>query len=98
MTLIHPSQFQELTEQESELRPRLELRVERALFQAAVVLQEPLKQIPHDSPHYSLKDYWRNQNLVKRAFGPAAKALGELRSSQLYRSTHRYFEPYYRHL
>lgn len=90
-------QFLELSEEESALRHRLELRVERAFLQAALVLQELQSQMPDDLPYYALKDSWRNSDKVKRAFDMAARTLGELRDRQLYRSTHRYFDQYYYH-
>ena len=76
----------ELNREESALRHRLELLVERAFYRAAVALQErSIAQLPDDSNHEDLNVDWRNSEKVKRAFEQAAAVLRELRARSLHR-------------
>lgn len=76
-----------LTE-EAAIRNRLELKVERALYRAAVALQSGCDR--HErSCDSSLNYFWRNEDRVKIAFEQATVALRELRDHQLYCSSHR---------
>lgn len=87
----------ELTREESALRHRLELKVERAFYRAAVALQErSIAQLPDDSNHSDRNVDWHNSEKVKRAFEQAAAALRELRARSLHRETHYYFDDYVR--
>ena len=84
-----------LADEEAAMRHRLELKVERALYRTAVALQEARDRHEH-SCDYSLNYFWRNEDRVKIEFEQATVALGELRDRQLYRSSHRCFDHYYR--
>lgn len=87
----------ELTREESALRHRLELKVERAFYRAAVALQElSIAQLPDDSNHEDRNVDWRNSEKVKRAEEQAAAALRELRARSLHRETHHCFDDYVR--
>ena len=87
----------ELNREESALRHRLELLVERAFYRAAVALQElSIAQLPDDETHYDRNVDWRNSEKVKRAFEIGAAALRELRTRGLYHSTHHSFDDYVR--
>ena len=89
-------QLLELSEEETILRHRLELRVERALYRAAVVLQAVHDRQDSSSAHHYLDRGWRNEEKVERAWGEIEVALQELRDRQLYRSTHQSFDHYLR--
>jgi len=84
----------ELTEEEIALRHRLELRVERALYRAAVVLQAVHDGQDQSSAHYYLDRGWQNEQKVQRAWGEIEVALQSLRDHHLYRSTHQNFDYY----
>ena len=87
----------ELNREESALRHRLELKVERAFYRAAVALQErSIAQLPDDSNHSDRNVDWHNSEKVKRAFEIGAAALRELRARSLHRETHYYFDDYVR--
>lgn len=83
----------ELTEEEAALRHKLELKVERALYRAAVVL---LAHQDESSAHHYLDCGCSDEQKVERAFGEAQETLQELRDRCLYRSTHRSFNQYLR--
>jgi len=90
-------QLLELSAEEIALRHRLELKVERALYRAEVVLQAL-----HDgedsgsSAHHYLDLGWQNEQKVQKAWGEIEVALQELRDRHLYRSTHQNFDYYLR--
>ncbi len=89
-------QLLELSAEEIALRHRLELRVERALYRAAVVLQAVHDGQDSSSAHYYLDRGWRNEQKVERAWSEIKAALQELRTHHLYRSTHQNFDRYLR--
>jgi len=78
-------QLLELSEEETALRHRLELRVERALYRAAVVLQAVHNGQDQSSAHHYLDRGWQNEQKVQRAWGEIEVALQELRDRHLYR-------------
>ncbi len=86
----------ELSAEEITLRHRLELKVERALFRAAVVLQAIHDGQDSGSAHQYLDRGWRSEEKVERAWSEIEVALQELRDHQLYRSTHQSFDRYLR--
>ncbi len=87
----------ELTTEEASLRHRLELRVERALYRAAVVLQAVhYGEDSGSSAHHYLDLGWQNEQKVQRAWSEVEVALQELRDRQLHRSTHQSFDRYLR--
>lgn len=87
-------QLTELTTEETALRHRLELRVERALYRAAVVLQAVYDGQDSSSAHHYLDWGWQNEEKVERAWREVKSALQELRDRQLHRSTHQSFDRY----
>ncbi len=88
--------LKELSDEESALRHRLELKVERGLYRAASALQELGQQIAYHSPQYSVEHYWRHDPKVQRFLHEATMALHVLGNRQLYRSTHLNFDDYCR--
>jgi len=88
--------FEELTGEEALLRHRLELRVERALYKAAVGLQQRQNIQPDNSTPPWLARLWGDEQSIERAFAEAKMALEELRALRLYCSTHHHFDSYYR--
>ena len=90
------SPLAELTPEEAALRHRLELRVERALYRAAVVLQAVHDCQDSSSAHHYLDHGWQNEQKVERAWGEIEIALQELRDRRLYCSTHQSFDYYLR--
>jgi len=86
----------ELTPEQAALRHRLELRVERALYRAAVVFPSVHDHHSESSAHHYLDRAWQNEQKVERAWGEVEIALQELRDRQLYRSTHQSFDHYLR--
>jgi len=86
----------ELPPEQAALRHRLELRVERALYRAAVVLQAVHDCQDSSSAHHYLDRGWQNEQKVERAWGEIEIAFQELRDRQLYRSTHQSEECYLR--
>lgn len=86
----------ELTAEEAALRHRLELRVERALYRAAVVLQAVHDCQSESSHHDYLDRGWRDEEKVQRALSEVETALQELRTRRLYCSTHHSFDQYLR--
>jgi len=87
-------QLAELTSEEAALRHRLELKVERALYRAAVILQAVHDCQSSSSAHHYLDLGWQNEQKVQRAWGEIEVVLQELRDRQLYRSTHQNFDYY----
>jgi len=87
-------QLAELTSEEAALRYRLELKVERALYRAAVVLQAVHSDQDQSSAHHYLDRGWQNEQKVQRAWGEIEVALQSLRDRHLYRSTHQNFDYY----
>ena len=98
--------LKELSDEESALRHRLELKVERALYRAAAALQELGQQMAYHSPQYSVEHYWRRDLKIQRFLHEATGALHALGDSahgfiplgyrQLFRSTHFNFDDYCR--
>jgi len=86
----------ELSTEEIALRHRLELKVERALYRAAVVLQALHDGEDSASAHHYPVWGWQNEQKVQRAWGEIEVALQLLRDHQLYRSTHQNFDYYCR--
>ncbi len=86
----------ELSAEESAQRRRLELKVERALYRAAVVLQAVHDCQNSSSAHQYLDRGWRNEEKVERTWKEVEVALQELRTHHLYRSTHQSFDRYLR--
>ncbi len=89
-------QLLELSAEEIALRHRLELRVERALYRAAVVLQAVHDGQVESSAHQYLDRGWQNEQKVERAWSEIEIALQSLRDRQLHRSTHQNFNHYLR--
>ena len=89
-------QLFELSPEEIALRHWLELKVGRALYRAAVVLQAIHDGQVESSAYQYLDRGWRDEEKVARAWGEVEVALQELRDRQLYRSTHQNFEHYLR--
>ena len=86
----------ELTPEHAALRHRLELRVERALYRAAVVFPSVHDCQDSSSAHHYLDRGWCNEEKVERAWGEIEVALQELRDRRLYCSTHQSFDHYLR--
>ena len=86
----------ELTNEEAALRHRLELKVERALYRAAVGLTESANCESYNPSHPWLARIWGDERKLKEAFSEAAMALRELQARRLYRSTHQCFRQYLR--
>ncbi len=86
----------EMSAEEIALRHRLELKVERALYRAAVVLQAAHDGEDSGSAHHYLDRGWQNEEKVERAWGEVEVALQSLRDHQLHRSTHQNFDRYLR--
>lgn len=86
----------ELSTEKIALRHRLELRVERAFYRAAVVFQAVHDGQDSGSAHQYLDRGWQNEQRVQRAWGEVEVALQELRDRHLYRSTHQNFDYYCR--
>ncbi len=86
----------ELSAEEIALRHRLELRVERALYRAAIVLQALHDGQVESSAHQYLDRGWQNEQKVQRAWSEVEVALRELRDHKLHRSTHQDFDRYLR--
>ncbi len=84
----------ELSEEETILRHRLELRVERVLYRAAVVFPSVHDCQDSSSAHHYLDRGWRNEEKVERTWGEIEVALQELRDHQLYHSIHQSFDHY----
>ena len=76
-------QLAELTSEEAAVRHRLELRVERALYRAAVVLQAVYDGEDSGSAHQYLNRGWQNEQKVQRARSEVEIALQELRTHRL---------------
>ena len=87
--------LKELTNEEALLRHRLELRVERALYKAAVGLQHHNLQ-PVNSNQSRFSRLWGDEQSIEKALSEAKIALEELRNRRLYCSTHQHFDSYYR--
>ena len=86
----------ELTNEEAALRHRLELRVERALYRAAVGLTQLGNCESDDTISPWLARMWGDEQKVEFAISEAKMAWRELQSRQLYRSTHHCFNQYLR--
>ncbi len=85
----------ELTSDEAALLHRLELKVERALYRAAVGLTQLTNCESYDPTHPWLAHIWGHEQKVKGAVSEAKMALQELQARQLYRSTvHQCFNQY----
>ena len=91
--LLPVKHFCELTAEEAALRHRLELRVERMLYQVAVGLTE-LDGCKSSSAHAWLVRIWGDKQKVESASIDVLMALRELQNRQLYRSTHQCFSQY----
>ncbi len=88
--------LKELSDEESALRHRLELKVERALYRAASALQELGQQMAYHSPQYSVEHYWRRDPHVQKFLHEATTALHDWGARQLLGSTHLSFDDYCR--
>jgi len=86
----------ELPPEQAALRHRLELRVERAFYRAAVVFPSVPDCQDLSSAHHYIDRGWQNEQKVERAWGEVEIALQELRDRQLYRLTHQSFDHYLR--
>lgn len=85
--------LRELTSDEAALLHRLELKVERALYRAAVGLTQ-LDDCKSPSAHSWLVRIWGDKQKVEKAYTELKIALRELQTRQLYRSTHQCFSQY----
>ena len=88
--------FEELSSEEATLRQRLEMKAERALYRAAVGLQQIQGLQQYDSTSPWLSQQWGNEQKVEEAMSEAMMALRELCECRLFRSTHYRFEQYLR--
>jgi len=79
--------FEELTEEEAKLRQQLEMKAERALFKAAVGLQQIQGLPSYDSISHWLSQQWGNEQKIEEAMSEAMVALQELCDCRLFRST-----------
>lgn len=84
----------ELTNEEAALLHRLELKVERALYRAAVGLTQSSNCESYDPTYSWLARIWGDEQKIEGAFAEALTALRELEACQLYRSTHQCFSQY----
>lgn len=87
-------QLAELTTEEAALLHRLELKVERALYRAALGLTQLANCESYDPTQRWLARIWGNEQKVKGAVSEAKMALQELQARRLYRSTHQCFNQY----
>lgn len=85
--------LRELTSDEAALLHRLELKVERALYRAAVGLTQ-LDDCKSPSAHSWQVRVWGDKQKVEKAYTELKIALRELQTRQLYRSTHQCFSQY----
>lgn len=86
--------LRDLTDEEAALRHRLELKVERALYRAAVGLTQLGNSESHNLIHPWLARTWGDEQKVEFAISEAKMILRELQTRQLYRSTHHCFNQY----
>lgn len=86
--------FYEITNEEAALLHRLELKIERALYRAAVGLRELANCDSYDPTQHWIARVWGDEQKVKGALSEAKTALQELQTRRLYRSTHQCFSQY----